>query len=64
MIKNREYPITVIPNTLKHNLSVSPEAYLWACGTIKSKLETVQSSINEAILTSEKDSCKSMYNSK
>lgn len=56
--------MTIVGNTLKKNLSVYPEASLWACGTVRSKPDAVRTSVSEGSITIEKDSCRNMHNSK
>lgn len=52
--------MTIVANTLKKNLSVYPAASLWACGTVRSKPDTVHTSVSEASIAIEKDSCRNM----
>ena len=56
--------MTIVANTLKKILSVDPEASLWACGTVKSKPDTVQTSVSKASIATEEDSGRDMHNSK
>lgn len=59
-----EHLITIVLITLKRNLSFYPVAYLWACGTIRSKPDTLQTSIREANITIGKDVYENIYISK